>query len=73
MRTGLQRHIERSTPRGLAGTSQRLGLSMRPSARLRPATADDNASGTGKDAAGDGDQEPPEPPSGGRPSLKRIK
>lgn len=41
---------------------------------LRLATADDNASGTGKDTAtDDGDQEPPEPPSGGRPSLKRIK
>ena len=43
MRAGLQRHIERSAPRGFAGASQRLGLGMRPSAGLRPATADDDA------------------------------
>ena len=43
MRTGLQRHIERGAARGFTGTSQRLGLGMRPSAGLRPATADDDA------------------------------
>ena len=43
MRTGLQRHIERGAARGFAGASQRLGLGMRPTARLRPAAADDDA------------------------------
>ena len=43
MRTGLQRHIERRAPRGFTGPLQRLGLGMRPSAGLRPATADDHA------------------------------
>ena len=43
MRTGLERHIERGAPCGLTGTSQRLGLGMRPAAGLRPATADDDA------------------------------
>ena len=40
---------------------------------LRLATAEGHASVDGKENAADDDQEPPEPPSGGRPSLKRIK
>jgi stringent starvation protein B len=40
---------------------------------LRLATTEDNPSPDGKDAPIDDGQEPPEPPSGGRPSLKRIK
>ncbi len=43
MRAGLQRHIERGAARGLAGAPQRLGLGMRPAARLGPAAADDDA------------------------------
>ncbi|MEO8152826.1 MAG: ClpXP protease specificity-enhancing factor [Rhizobacter sp.] len=40
---------------------------------LRLATAEGSASGDGKESAADDDHEPPEPPSGGRPSLKRVK
>jgi len=41
---------------------------------LRLATAESMTSTDGKATGpGDDDQEPPEPPSGGRPSLKRIK
>ena len=40
---------------------------------LRLATAEDNALADGDDAGTGDDQEPPEPPSGGRPSLKRVK
>src|SRR5258708_4518141 len=43
MRTGLQRHIERGAPRGLARPHECLRLSMRPAAYLRPATANDHA------------------------------
>src|SRR5882757_11559735 len=43
MRTGLQRHIQRGAARGLAGAFQGFGLGMRPSARLGPAAADDDA------------------------------
>ncbi|MBC7957398.1 MAG: ClpXP protease specificity-enhancing factor [Cytophagales bacterium] len=40
---------------------------------LRLATAEDNTSAEGKSAEAGDDEEPPEPPSGGRPALKRIK
>jgi stringent starvation protein B len=40
---------------------------------LRLATSEDNASADTGEAEVDSDPEPPEPPAGGRPSLKRIK
>jgi stringent starvation protein B len=40
---------------------------------LRLARAEDNTSSDGKSAETGDDPEPPEPPSGGRPALKRIK
>ena len=43
MRTRFQRHIEGRAARGLAGARKRLRLGVRPSARLRPSTADNDA------------------------------
>jgi stringent starvation protein B len=40
---------------------------------LRLARAEDNTPANGKEANAGDDPEPPEPPSGGRPALKRIK
>jgi len=40
---------------------------------LRLASAEDNTAADSKQVDADDDQDPPEPPSGGRPSLKRIK
>ncbi len=43
MRARLERHVERCALRGLAGALQRLGLGVRPPARLGPAATDDDA------------------------------
>src|SRR5882724_9196235 len=43
MRAWLQRHIERGTPRGLAGPPERLRLGVGTAAGLGPAAADDDA------------------------------
>ena len=43
VRAGLQRHVKRRAPRRLAGATQRLDLRMRPTPRLRPTAADNDA------------------------------
>jgi len=61
---------ESAAPPVPAGAAERSS----PPGGLRLASTEGNGSAEGRaSVADDGEQEPPEPPSGGRPSLKRIK